>query len=303
MIVLSDVQVFLEIVQSGGLTAAGHRLKLPKSTVARQLRRLETELGCRLIERTTRRLTLTEQGRTFLPYAKRLLEDSDEAVTVLHAGSKDAKGLLSISAPYTFGRSFVAPEIARFRERFPKVRVLLDLTSRRVDLAAEEVDIAVRIGPLEVIDGLARKIGEIRFVLVASPGYLENTPALKAPRDLDAHEFIEVRPPSSPVSRIRLVRDDETVSIGFSPAIRSNDPDCLRIACLGGAGIAALPLFLIQDDLDRGTLERVLPDWAPAPAPVHLLHLARGPQPARIRAFLDFFLEAVASSPRWNCIR
>ncbi len=302
MIILSDVRVFFAIVQCGGVTAAAHRLNLPKSTVARQLLRLETKLGCRLIDRTTRRLSLSADGQTFLPYARRLLEDSDEAANMLRAGGSDAKGLLSISATYTFGQAFVAPEIARFRERFPKVRVRLNLSTRRVDLAEEEVDLAVRVGLLRDEDYLARKIAEVPYGLVAAPGYLAKAPPLKSPRDLETHDFLELRFLASR-NRIDLHHGNETATIDHVPAVQSNDPEVLRLACKDGAGVAALPLFSVQDDLEQGRLVRVLPDWAPPAPPVHVVHLARGTQLARVRAFIDFLFETAASSPRWECLR
>lgn len=302
MIILSDVRVFFTIIQSGGLTAAAHRLKLPKSSVARQLLRLETELGCRLINRTTRRVSLTEDGQTFLPYARRLLEDSDEATNMLRASGGDAKGLLTISASYTFGRWFVAPELARFREKFPKVHVFLDLTTRRVDLAAEEVDVAVRIGHVGDTEGIARKIGEVRYILVATPAYLTKAPPLDTPHALEMHDFAELRFITRQ-NRIDLHRGNETIASGYVPVVRSNDPDVLHLACREGAGIAALPLFVVQDDLEQGRLVRVLPEWAPTTPPVHVIHLPRGSQVARVRAFLDFLFETAASSARWACLR
>jgi DNA-binding transcriptional LysR family regulator len=301
MICLSDVRVFFAIIQSGGLTAAGHQLNLPKSSVTRQLRRLETELGCRLIDRTTRRLSLTENGRTFLPYARRLLEDSDEAVNILGAGGNEATGLLSISAPYTFGRCFIAPELVRLRERLPKVRILLDLTSRRVDLAAEEIDIAFRLGSVVDTENLARKIGEIRFGLVAAPSYLAKAPALTAPHNLKAHDFVGLGYHTSN-HRVDLHCGNETVAIDYVPVVYSNNPEVLRLACRDGAGVAALPLYVVQDDLEQETLVHVLPEWAPLPKPVHLIYLARAAQLARVRSFLDFFFETAASS-RWDRIR
>lgn len=296
MITLSDVRVFLEIAQAGGLTAAGRRLKLPKSSVTRQLMRLETELGCRLIDRTTRTLCLTEGGRTFLPYARRLLEDSEEAASILQAGGGEAKGAISISAPYAFARSFLAPHLGRFRMLHPSVRVILSLTSRRVDLASEEIDVAFRIGPLRNTEGSVQHIGEIRFGLFATADYLARAAPVYTPRDLDAHDFLELSSPSVE-NRIDLHRGSEKVSVGYVPSVCANDPECLRLACIDGAGIAALPHYLVRDDLEHSRLVRVLPEWSPLPAPINLVYLARSAQKARVRVFLDFISETAASSP------
>lgn len=302
MITLSDVRVFYEIVQAQGFTGAARKLNLPKSSVARQLSRLEGELGCRLFNRTTRKVTLSDDGRTFLPYARRLLEDEEEAVEILRAGGEEAKGLLSISASYTFGRHFLAPELDRFRRRYPNVRLMLDLTSRRVDLTADEIDVAVRIGPPGDTECDTMKIGSIGFGLAASPTYLEARPKLGEPRDVEACNFLELRPPAGG-NRIDLYRENETATVGCAPVIRSNDPDCLRQACVDGAGICALPLFLIEADLKRGALVLVLPDWVPKPAPVHLLAQRRNSQPARVRVFLEFIRETAAQNARWASLR
>lgn len=296
---LADVRVFLEIAGTGSFTGAAAALRLPKSSVARQLARLEEALGRTLLARTTRRVALTEDGRAFLPYARRLIDDSIEAMHVLRGDGEGASGLLSVSAPGTFGRQFLAPLLPGFRRRYPAVRVALRLSGARARLGVGEADVALRLGAVLEPDLGVRRLGQIEFWLVAAPSYLRGRPEPREPLDLSGHELIELPTPAAD-NRLELVRDGEHRSVRCVPAIGIDDPEAIRAVVLAGGGIATLPAFLAWADVAAGALRRVLPDWAPPPAPISLLHTARMAPPLRVRAFVDFMAEALGRAQPWR---
>ena len=299
MILLADVKVFLEIVEAENMAAAARKLGAPKSSMTRQLARLEERLGCRLIARTTRAFALTEEGRTFLPYARRLVDDSREAVSVVQSRRGRASGLLKVSSPGAFGRRFLAPHLAAFRKRNPEVRVALELTPRKVELTPEGAEIAIRLGAL-VDPGLGvRRLGRLEFCLAAAPAYLKKRPALKSPSELGAHDFIALRPPLA-AARIELHRGRESVSEAVFPAFETDDPDAaLAIVCAGG-GVAALPRFLVADEIRSGALRVVLPGWAPPAAEISAVYSALSAPPLRVSVYLDFLRDTIGARKPWE---
>ena len=299
MILLADVQVFLEIVQSGHFAGAARKLGAAKSNVGRQLGRLEAELGVKLFSRTTRSLSLTDAGQVFLPYARRLVDDSREAASVVQARKGSGSGLLKVSSPSTFGRWFLAPHIAGFRKRHPDVRISLELTSKKVELGPEGADIALRLGPL-VDPGLGvRRLGAIDFCLVAAPDCFRKRRVPKVPEDIRDHAFVALRPPVGE-RRIELHRDREAISVGLLPAAECNDPDVVLAICRDGGGIAALPRFLVVEDLRSGVLQLVLPGWAPPAAEILVVYSAQTAQPLRVRAFVEFLFDTLGEQKPWT---
>lgn len=299
MLSLADVQVFLEIVQTGHFAGAARKLGVAKSNVARQLGRLEAELGVGLLTRTTRSISLTDAGQVFLPYARRLVDDSREAAGVVQARKGRGSGLLKVSSPGAFGRWFLAPHVASFRRRHPDVRVALELTSKKVDLGPDGADIALRLGPL-IDPGLSvRRLGAIEFCLVASPLYFRKRKTPKAPDDIRDHAFVALRPPVSE-RRIELRRGRETASVGLHPVVESNDPDVVQAVCRDEGGVAALPRFLVADDLRSGRLQLVLPGWAPHAAEIMVVFSAQTAPPLRVQAFVGHLFETLGEKQPWN---
>ena len=300
--ILADVRVFVAIVNAGGLTPAARVLRLPKSSVARQLSRLERMLGARLIERTTRSCELTEAGRTYLPHARRLLDDAAEAERSVRGDAAQLQGIVSISAPGAFGRTFLAPYLPEFRRQYPRLCVSLKLSAVRADVAGRESDVAVRIGP--VVDPRlgVRRLGQVDFALVATPAYLRERPAPGEPAQLADHDIVELRPPAQE-RRLELHRGGRSRSVRYVLAVEVDDPDAARAICLAGGGVAALPRFLVEEDLRRGRLVRVLEEWAPMPAPVHVLVDPAVPVSAGVAAYVDFVFDTVGRSQPWELPR
>ena len=301
MIQLSDVQVFLEIVGAGSFTAAARALKTPKSSVARQIARLERTVGCALFERSTRVVALTEDGRNFLPHARRLLDDGVEAQNALRLKGKGASGLLTITATGLIGREFVVPYLPAFRERNPHIRIALWLGQGRQEIGAGpgEADVAIRLRTIASPDIGNQKLGEIDFRIVASPAYLERKGEPRTPHELAAHEIIELGP-AGKHNRLSLSDGERTVAVAFASPLHIDDPEAVRIAAIGGAGIAVLPAFLVREDIKTGALRAILHEWRQAPVPIHVLYRTHVAPPLRVRAYVDYLQETLGQSQPWR---
>lgn len=301
MIQLSDVRVFLEILSTGSFTAAAKALQMPKSSVARQIARLEAEVGCRLLRRTSRSVALTDEGRSFVPHARRLLDDGIEAENVLRTKGKGASGLLTVSATALVGRAFLAPHLPAFLARNPNVQVALWLSAARLGIGSSlgEVDIAIRLRAEGAAQMGSRKLGQFDFCLVAAPAYLKKRRAPRMPADLQDHHILELSPPGK-INRMELLKGGKSFALRYSPALQIDDPEAVRMATLAGGGISVLPTFLVADDIGRGALVHVLEGWAPASIPVSVLYRTDVGPSLRVRAFLDFLFETFEQNPPWR---
>lgn len=301
MIQLSDVQVFLEIVSAGSFSAAARVLKMPKSSVARQIARLEQQLGCGLLDRSTRVLTLTEDGQNFLPHARRLLDDGIEAQNVLRLKGKGASGLLTITTTGLIGRTFIVPHLPAFRARHPNIRIALWLGQERHEIGAGpgQADVAIRLRTIASPEIGNQKLGEIDFRIVAAPDYLRQNGVPMVPEDLASHAIIELGP-AGKHNRLLLNGKDRTATLAFTPPIHIDDPEAVRVAAIAGGGIAVLPAFLVHDDVRRGVLRTILDEWRQAPVPLHVLYRTHVAPPIRVRAYLDYLLETIGQTQPWR---
>lgn len=280
---LRELEVFTEIAAGGSLAEAGRRLNISPPAVTRILAGLEERLGVRLVQRTTRHLSLTEAGLRFQEAANRLLSELENAEREATGAGGMPQGRVAITAPTSFGRLAVAPIFADFLEANPKVRGTLHLWDRNVNLVEEGLDVAVRIGDLPDSGLVARKVGAVRRVLVASPGYLERTGIPKTPDDLSLHHFIAFR---GIMPRDRIVLKGMTRTI--APWLELNDALSALSLAEDGRGMTVAMSYLTRELVSKGQLVELLPDLATAEWPVHLVWPeARLPTPA-VRAFLDF---------------
>lgn len=244
-----------------------------------------------MIARTTRRLTPNDAGRELAATARRLLADYDAALGV--AAAEPVSGLLRITAPLAFGRRHVTPLVSEFLDRYPQVQVELVLADRNLDLIEEDLQLAIRIGPLPNSGLLMRKVGEVRRILVAAPSYLATCPPLRRPADISAHETIaSVAANQTLTWRFGGPRSGSAVVL--APRLIVNEVESVLIAARAGRGLARVLSYQAADDLAAGTLARLLPDFEPPPLPVQLV-VPGGRQPSpRVRAFMD---HAVARLP------
>jgi DNA-binding transcriptional LysR family regulator len=296
---LDDLTVFVAVAETEGFSAAAKRLGVSKAMVSVAITRLEARLGVRLFQRTTRQLSLTEAGAATLPHAQRALvaaRDAEEAATQALASPR---GVLRVSAPMSFGLLHVVPALAEFAKAHAEVQVDLVLDDRIVDLVEGGFDLAIRIASLPDSNLIAHRIGNTRSALVAHPDYLARAGTPRAPRELATHAVL-LYSLSSTGSRWVLTRGDETEDIQVKGPLKANSSLALHRAVKDGLGIARIPLFAVSEDLARGELVQVLPDWASPEHGIFAVTTAREYLPRKTRAFIDFLRERIGEPAYWE---
>ena len=277
------VELFLQIVESGNLTEAAERLNLTRSAVGKGLARLEARLGACLLQRSTRRQRLTEDGQAYYEHCLRALAELEAAESVLESGRQQPRGRLRVSVPLAFGHHYAAPALWALLDRYPELEIDLCFSDRMIDLVQEGFDMAVRIGPLPDTDRLsARRLGQQVMGLAASPAYLQRKGAIGSIEDLAAHRGIAYR--SNTAQRSRLV----------SPLIL-DDLQAVADAAIAGVGLAWLPSWLIAHYALRGQLQAVLPSYREQPAPIHVIWPTAAHMPAKTRCAIDALVAATPS--------
>lgn len=277
------VELFLQIVESGNLTEAAERLNLTRSAVGKGLARLEARLGTCLLQRSTRRQRLTEDGQAYYEHCLRALAELEAAESVLESGRQQPRGRLRVSVPLAFGHHYAAPALWALLDRYPELEIDICFSDRMIDLVQEGFDMAVRIGPLPDTDRLsARRLGQQAMGLAASPGYLQRKGAIGSIEDLAAHRGIAYR--SNTAQRSRLA----------SPLI-VDDLQAVAEAAIAGVGLAWLPSWLIAHYALRGQLQAVLPSYREQPAPIHVIWPTAAHMPAKTRCAIDALVAATPS--------
>lgn len=293
---LQELAVLVAVIDNGSLAAASRRLRQSPPAVTRALAALEDRVGIRLVERTTRRLSATEAGRAFAERARALLNEYDSAVTGL--AEAPLRGILRVTAPLPFGRRHVAPLVHGFLENFPDMQVELVLDDRNLDLVEHGLDLAVRIGPPVDSALYAKRVGEVRRILVASPAYLARRGTPLKPADLAGHQTIFGTTRSEP-SEWRFQAGKRPVIVRLSPRLLVNEVETRLDAARAGQGIARVLSYQASEELKAGSLVRLLKDFEPAPLPIHLVTRSSGQKAPKVKAFLDF---AIASLVKLHTI-
>jgi DNA-binding transcriptional LysR family regulator len=282
-----EIEVFIAVNDAGSFAKAGQRLRLSPPAVTRAISALEDRLGARLFQRTTRRLAITDVGARFLESARRVLEDLGAAEREALGATATARGHLTITASVTLGRSLLAPVACQFLTEFPEITLSVLLLDRITNLIEEGIDAAVRIGPLPDSTLVARKLGSVRRMLVASPDYLERHGRPTVPADLTRHAMIAFTG-LMPNREWRFLDGRSGKSVSFMPRFEINDAVSAIAAAEAGDGITVALSYMVAERIRQGSLVPVLTDVTPAPAPVHLVYLqSRLPAP-KLRAFVDF---------------
>jgi DNA-binding transcriptional LysR family regulator len=292
---IDELRVLVAILDTGSMAAAARKLGRSPAAVTRVLGALEVRAGARLLERSTRRLTPTEAGLRLGEQARRLLADYEAAL--LPEGAGAPRGLLRIAAPNVFGRRHVAPVVTRFLAAHPDIQVELLLSDRNVDLIEESMDAAVRIGPLANQSLVARRLGEVGRVTVASPAYLARRGVPGAPAELAGHELImstSVRSLAEWRFRAGAGAGAREHVVRYSPRLRVNDVEAVLAAACDGFGIARALSYQVEPLLRTGALRRLLQDYEPEALPVHLVMPSSRLMPPRLRAFVDFAVAQIA---------
>lgn len=283
---LQSMSIFLAAAESGSLSAAGRRLGMPLATVSRKISELETHLGTRLFHRSSRQLTPTDAGRSYLVACKRILEDVEEAELV--AGEYRApRGDLAITTPIVFGRLHVLPVVMDFLKAFPDINIRIIQADRVVDLVEEHIDLAVRIGELPDSNLVAIKVGSIRRVICGSPGYFAERGTPSSPGDLDALACITFER-LTPANTWNFTIDGRDASVAIRARLIVNTAEAAIDAAAAGLGITRVLSYQIADRVRAGTLVVALETFEPPPSPVSLVYAGQRLLPQKLRAFLDF---------------
>jgi len=294
---LSDVAVFLRVVELGSFTAAAESLEVSKAAVSKYVSRLEAALGTRLLQRTTRRLALTEAGAAYYGRAAAALGDLAAANEELAALSGEPRGHLRVSAPGYLGALHLAPLLGGFLKAHPKITLDLDLSNRLVDLVQERFDVAVRISSHADSSLVARTIAPCPTVVCATPEYLARHGAPRTPADLAAHECLIyglMRTPHEWRFRRRPRRGAEGrgrwVAVTVKGALRCNDDTALKQWLMEGLGVRQFPRFFVERELKRGTVVELLPEWESPPLTISAVFATRQHLAPKVRAFVDFLV-------------
>ncbi|KQY18859.1 LysR family transcriptional regulator [Massilia sp. Root133] len=283
---LHALRVFVRTLELGSLSAAAREFGTTQPTVSKWLARLERQLRVRLVERSTRGLSPTEQGQRFYADAKRIVEQFDAAVGDVQGMTGQAAGLLRINAPVALGQFRINAMVQRFLADHPAIDVELILNDRFVDLVEEGVDVAFRLGGTLPPDAIGRHLATVPRFLVAAPMYLARRGVPSVPDDLATHDV--VRFAWTPGSTVELFRGEDQARVPTSSRFRVNNALAIREALVLGGGIGVCPDWLVRDLLDSGELVRVLDEWAARPQDLTLLYPSRQFQALRTRLFIDF---------------
>ena len=297
---LTGLEVFAKVAAAGSLSAAGRAIGLSQTMVTKHLAALETRLGAKLFHRTTRRLSLTDAGRSYLESCERILAEIEAAEAAVAADRLEPRGLLRLNVPLVFGVRQIAPRLVEFARLHPHVTVELGLNDRQVDLAEEGWDLAIRIGNLRDSSLVARRLAPCRMALCASPAYLAAHGTPRTAADLAQHNCLGYTLAQAGADRWMMGRRSE-INVPISGNLRANNGDALLAAAIAGQGIVQQPTFIVADALRARELVRLVLDHPPTEQlAVHAIYLPDRHPPAKVRAFIDFLAGQFAPEPPWD---
>ncbi|WP_439369972.1 LysR substrate-binding domain-containing protein [Bradyrhizobium sp. DASA03120] len=298
---LTSLEVFAKVAATGSLSGAARAMGLSQTMVTKHVASLETRLGTKLFHRTTRRLSITEAGRSYLEAAERILADMEAADAAIALERVEPRGLLRVNVPVVFGTRQIAPAIAEFSAAHPEVTVELGLNDRLVDLAEEGWDLAIRIGSLRDSSMVARKLAPNRLVVCAAPSYLASHGTPRTVADLAGHNCLGYTLSQQASAAEWLFGAEGEIRVQVSGTLRANNGDALRAATLAGLGLARQPTFIIADDLrSRALVALPLDQPEIQTSAVHAVYLPDRRPPAKVRAFIDFLAARFAPVTPWD---
>ncbi|BBB67774.1 LysR family transcriptional regulator [Undibacterium sp. YM2] len=279
---------FVKTVDAGSFAAAASALDMSPQMIAKHVSWLESRLGTRLINRTTRRQSLTDIGKAYYDRCKMVLADADWADSLADEVKGAPKGRLRINAPVSFGTYALTPVIARYLRQYPQVEIDLVLSDRYVDLVEEEFEAVFRIGRLSDSSFIARELAPFRLVACASPDYLKERGVPATPLDLEKHECLAYASSTgSTASEWRFMRGEEKYQAQVRHRLQLNDAEALLVAALNGIGVAYIAEDLAREDLRSGRLVKILPDYETPSRPVHLIYHPDRRQTPKLKSFID----------------
>jgi DNA-binding transcriptional LysR family regulator len=296
---LTSMKVFATVVEAGSFAAAAERLGLSRAMVSKHMAHLEGHLGTRLLNRTTRRLSLTESGTAYLERCQPILKDLEEAELAATELTSVPRGTLRLTAPLVFGVLHIAPLIADYLAIHPEAKLDFTLDDRNIDLVNEGYDLAIRIGNLAETGLIARRFARDSLVVCGSPDYFRRHGTPQVPEDLSRHKCLSYTYEES-VNEWRFSGPDGEHIVHVNGNVRANNGDLLRVAALGGAGITMQPRFLVGADLRAGRLQAVLTQYESRELGIYAVYPSRRYLSAKVRSFIDFLVERFGPTPDWG---
>jgi DNA-binding transcriptional LysR family regulator len=297
---LHAMKVFTTVVEAGAFARAAEQLHLSTTATSRLVAELEKHLGSQLLQRTTRRLSLTETGRRYYERCRQILADVEEAESLAAAAETQVRGALRLGLPHSFGLGYVAPLLPAFCARHPALQLEVTFSDYLVDLVEEGIDLAVRIAHDLDTKLVARPIAPVRLVACAAPEYLAAQGNPVAPLDLKTHRCLTYSY-AADGDTWRFVRDGRVDAVQVKGRLRANNGEMIRLAALAGLGIAVQPSFLVGADLRAGRLVRVFPDWESESATAYVVYLPSSRRSARVQAMYEYLRNAFRpGDPPWD---
>jgi DNA-binding transcriptional LysR family regulator len=297
---LDSMALFARVVEAGGFSAAARELGLSKGSVSKRVARLEDRLGVRLLNRTTRRLSLSEAGEAFYSGCRRMVSEAEAAERAVTHLASAPRGTLRVNAPMSFGQQHLAPALTAFLERYPELAVDLALDDREVNLVQDGFDVGVRIMALRDSSLIARRLAPSRALICAAPAYLAAHGAPARPEDLTRHACLLYSYQSDPgVWTLRGADGERRVRV--NGRLRANNGEALREAAIAGFGFVLMPSFIVGPEVRQGRLAPVLRDWtAGDPVGIHAIYPAGRNLSPKVRVFVDFLAERFGPEPYWD---
>lgn len=296
---IDGMRTFVAVISEGSFSAAADRLGMSPQLVSKYVGQLEARLGARLLNRSTRRLSITEAGQAYFERCQYVLAEIDEMESAVGDATVAARGTLRINAPMSFGTGHLARAIADYQRSQPEVSVSLTLDDRTVDIVSEGYDMAIRIGRLKESSLVARKLAPVRLVVCASPEYLREKGIPMTPADLESHNCLGYAYYSEQ-DRWRFEGDGRQYDVRVNGRFSANNGDAIRMAALAGAGIALQPTFIVGDDIRGGRLTLVLEDYELPPHGVYAVYAHRQFLSGKVRTFVDFLADYFGTPPYWD---
>ena len=296
---VAQMILFSKVVEAGSFSAAAKALGQTRAAVSKQIASLEARIGAQLLNRTTRRMHLTEVGNEFYTRCARIAREAEEAERAVASMQGAARGLLRISTPVTFGRRYIAPLVGQFLDRYPEITIDLRLDDELSNIVREGFDVAIRIAALADSTLIARRLVPSHHIVCASPEYFAQRGQPKAPEDLRSHNCLLYSNLQTP--RLWRFSDRETVRVHGNFSV--NHGESLRQAALDGLGVAYMPTFLVGPDISEGRLVSVLEDRVESNQKVYAVYPRNQNLAPKVRAFIDFLVEQFRPNPPWDRFR
>lgn len=300
---LTGMAVFARVAEANSFSGAARRLGLSKAAVSKQVARLERVLGVRLLNRTTRKLSLTEVGQAFYEHCARVVAEAEAAELAVSRLRSEPRGVLRLTAPAAFGHLHVAPAIPDFLDRHPELAVQMVMNDRTVDLAEEGFDVAIRVSSEPTGNLVARRLAPIRWVVCAAPQYLQRRGTPQTPHELAQHNCLFYSFLEGSADWGFTLQDGESATVRVAGNFTVSNSEALREAVLRGLGVALLPTFTVGRDIQTGALQALLPDCTPRGTfgtDIYAVYLPTRYLSPKVRAFVDFFLERFGPEPYWD---